>query len=178
MRLIKDDKAAFVRAVIDDIPTINYDDQVRSKMKAFGLSTLPPDLKDVAVKYPGYFETRCLYTPNGCPNVNVICHIDLPNYSSSWKEKYPEIWAELKEIGKLNEAQNDARKAMGEKLRAIIDGCSTLKVAKERLPEFEKYLPADRDGHGTTNLPVANVVADLMNLGWPKDAPLKGAACA
>lgn len=169
MRLTNDDKSAFVRAVIDDIPSINYDDQVRSKMKAWGFSTLPSDMKAVAEKYPDYFYSRMIYTPNGCPSVHVICQIDIPQYSKVWKEKYPEMWGELEDIGALNVAQNDARNAMRGKLEAIISRCSTLKVAKERLPEFEKYLPADRDGHGTTNLPVANVVADLINLGWPKD---------
>lgn len=55
-------------------------------------------------------------------------------------------------------------------VRSAIYGCSTLKQAKERLPEFEKYLPAERDGKYIPNLPaVANLVTEMMNAGWPKD---------
>ena len=43
------------------------------------------------------------------------------------------------------------------------------------LPEFEKYLPAERDVTGTVNLPVANVLAELTNLGWPKGEPYAAA---
>lgn len=178
MRLNKYDKEAFVKAVIDDIPSIDYNEQVRSKMKAFGLSTLPADLLPMAKKCPGYFGTTCLYTPDGCPNVNVICNVNLFGYSNEWKSKHPEMWAELVKIGKLNRQQNEARNAMRAKISAIIDGCGTLKTAKERLPGFEKYLPVDRESHGTTNLPVANIVADLTNLGWPKSDPLSTGAAA
>ena len=39
----------------------------------------------------------------------------------------------------------------------------------EAFPEFEKYLPSE--AQPTKNLPaLANVVADLSKLGWPKNA--------
>lgn len=64
----------------------------------------------------------------------------------------------------------DTCNALKAKLTAAIAACFTLKQAKERLPEFVKYLPTDRDSTGTSNLPaVANLVADLVQLGWPKD---------
>lgn len=93
MRLTKSDKEAFVRAVMDDVPMVDYDEHRHSAL---------------------------------------LCQ------------------------------------------RVFAETCSTLKTAKERLPEFEKYLPTERGTTGTINLPVANTVADLINAGWPKGAQ----ACA
>jgi hypothetical protein len=60
-------------------------------------------------------------------------------------------------------AVNDAQCA----LRGAIEACSTYKQLMTRLPEFEKYYP--KPDAPTANLPaLANVVADLSKLGWPK----------
>ena len=54
-------------------------------------------------------------------------------------------------------------------LKAAVEGCRTLGALKKAFPEFEKYLPTE--AQPTKNLPaLANVVADLSKLGWPKGA--------
>lgn len=59
----------------------------------------------------------------------------------------------------------DTRKAVEQNLRSAIDACKTRKQFIDRFPEFSKYAPAE-DGK-TSNLPaIANVVADLVKLGW------------
>lgn len=167
MRLTKTDKEAFVKAVMDDVPSVDYDEQVRSKMKAWGLESLPEDLRPLAKKYPDYFEARYVNTPSHCPSISIICN---PNWNwSGLKDQEPEKYAELTAISVEAKAQEETREAMRRKVTGLINGCSTLKTAKARLPEFEKYLPAERDGTGVVNLPVANVVTELMNLGWPKE---------
>jgi len=169
MRLTKSDKEAFVRSVMDDVPSVDYDEQVRSKMKAWGLESLPEDLRPLAKKYPDYFEARHVNTPSHCPSVSIICN---PNWNWSGfkgQEPEPEKYAELTAISVEAEAQEETREAIRRKMTGLINDCSTLKVALARLPEFEKYLPAERDGTGVVNLPVANVVTELMNLGWPKE---------
>jgi phosphoglycolate phosphatase-like HAD superfamily hydrolase len=58
---------------------------------------------------------------------------------------------------------SDARRS----LQGAIEACSTYKQLMTRLPEFEKYYP--KPDAPTANLPaLANVVADLSKLGWPK----------
>jgi hypothetical protein len=53
------------------------------------------------------------------------------------------------------------------KLSAIVNGCNTLAQLKKLLPEFISYFPSE--AAPTKNLPaVANMVADLSKLGWPK----------
>lgn len=166
MRLTKTDKEAFVRAVMDDVPKIDYDEQVRSLMAKWGREPLPEELRPMVKKYPQYFNDVHVYTPAYCPNVNAVCNPDWAY--NGFKDCEPEKYAELAGIGVLNHEQDEARQALERKVAALINPCSTLKMAKERLPEFEKYLPAERGGFGTVNLPVANTVADLMNAGWPK----------
>jgi len=61
------------------------------------------------------------------------------------------------------------RNALFSSIKGIAYGCSTLRQLKEALPELEKYMP--KEDAPTRNLPaVANVVADMVKLGW------KGAA--
>ena len=166
MRLTKIDKDAFVRAVMDDVPQVDYDEQVRSLMNQWGFEALPAELQTMAKKYPKYFDSRYIYTPANCTGVQVVAPPDWAY--RGFKEKEPEKYAQLVEIGQKAKEQTLARDALRSKVRGLIESCSTLKSARERLPEFEKYLPADRGGHGTTNLPVANTLADLVNAGWPK----------
>ena len=67
------------------------------------------------------------------------------------------------------ERQRQHRESLKEKISGVIAGCTTVKTAKARLPEFAKYLPEEVEK--TQNLPaIANLVADLTKLGWPKDA--------
>lgn len=88
----------------------------------------------------------------------------------------PAFVAEMRELKSAWDAQTASRNALESKLNAIIGGCTTLKQAMERLPEFVKYLPQERGGKVISTLPaIANVVADLTAAGWPKDKPLKAA---
>ena len=76
--------------------------------------------------------------------------------------------AAIEKICEPYKAEEDARWQVNQKLKGIIDGCTTLKQLKTLLPEFEKYMPTEEAP--TKNLPaVANMVADLTKLGWPKE---------
>jgi hypothetical protein len=54
-------------------------------------------------------------------------------------------------------------------LAAALGGVRTRKAFIEQFPEFEKYAPSET-GKGSLLPAIANVVADLSRLGWPKDA--------
>ena len=173
MRLTKSDKEAFVRAVMDDVPNVDYHEQVRSKLKAWGIESLPEEMRPLAKKYPDYFNAHYIGTPAYCPSVKTICD---PNWSwSGFQEREPAKYAELVALGELEGEQQKTRDALRRKITGLINECSTLKTAQQRLPEFVKYLPAERDVTGTVNLPVANVLAELTNLGWPKGEPYAAA---
>lgn len=171
MRLTKSDKEAFVRAVMDDVPEVDYQEQVRSKIMAWALSIMPDKVRAVYNEYPQYFETNLVNTPRGCWGVNV----PIAEYVGDLGKRAPELWAELVDLGTLCTEQCQARRTLESKVRGLIETCSTLKKAHELLPEFTKYLPADRDQKVVANLPVANTVTELMLAGWPKNQERKAA---
>lgn len=162
MNLNKYDREAFVRAVMDDVPSTDYVTQMRDLGTKTAVASLPPEVQVVLEKHPDYLERGSV----GMPGRNSL-YMVRPSYRIL-QDGYPEVWAELVELESKNREQAARREALEAKLKAIIEGCRTLKQAKERLPEFEKYLPAERGVTGTTNLPVANLVAELNAAGWPK----------
>ena len=75
--------------------------------------------------------------------------------------------ADVKEAMKPFVAKKKERDDAHAKLSAIVNGCTTLAQLKKLLPEFISYFPTEAEP--TKNLPaVANMVADLSKLGWPK----------
>lgn len=169
MRLNTYDREAFVRAVMDDVPTVDYQQQAKDYVYAVLAPRLPAKLKAV-------FDDKELRPSLDWKNWDLSC--DVQGLSSvRWCHPFKLTPAERKHldaIGEAAQAQSQSRSDLKVKVRATINSCTTLKQAKERLPEFEKYLPADRDGNGTASLPVvANLVADLTKAGWPKGKQVK-----
>lgn len=164
MRLTNMDRDAFITAVMDDVPKIDYQTQAE-KIAREGLDkSLPEDLLAVVKKYPQHFDTSTVRLPSPLNNIAVRGPY---NYSSL--EKLPKVEAELDKLAAKYQLQKEARRDLRTKIHGAIYGCTTLKAAQERLPEFVKYLPKDRDGTLTPNLPaVVNLVADLTKAGWPK----------
>lgn len=165
MNLTKSDKEAFINAVIADIPTVDYDEQIGKAARDYAISLLPKEIKDARKANPAvddYLDTQSVY----------ICGINVyvigPGRVRSEINKNKDLQERCQSLEQLSDAQQARVLEMSRSLRAVINTCRTLKQAKERLPEFEKYLPAERDKTGVTNLPVANVIADLTRLGWPK----------
>lgn len=169
MRLTKYDKEAFVKAVVDDIPTVDYN-EIASKKARDWLNTLIPEAILVLIKTHGanYFRSRHVSLPAHLADIQAFGPSDFES-GKFIQVKNPELWAELVELGQKKHEQEQAIDAMRRQARGVIESCHTLKSAKERLPEFEKYLPKERSGSGITTLPVANFVADLVQAGWPKD---------
>lgn len=168
MKLTNSDRDAFVAACIDDVPQINYNQLVTDKLMAWAKSIMPPAVRATYDLDPSWIEKNYVYVPGGLRNLY------LPTLTGGHviRDNYPELWAELGEIDAAHCSQADKLVDLRSKLASAITACSTLKQAKERLPEFEKYLPADRDGKFISTLPVANLVADLLAAGWPKDQPI------
>ena len=164
MNLNKYDKEAFVNAVINDIPQVDYAEQIRKLTVDAAISHLPAVLVD-AMKDPEVAEhIDKSYVYFG----NMGMHVPGSNmYTALNQDK--DFMEKMKPLEDAREAQAAQIEAMRASIAGMINGCKTLKQAKERLPEFEKYLPAERDGTGVGNLPVANVVADLTKMGWPKN---------
>lgn len=157
-RINKWDKQAIVKAIMDDVPAPDRKKR-RDELQAAIVKVMSP-------------EARKLY--KSCPSALRTYHVGDVTYDGcNWATR-DVIVGDVKEvvINELKEkylvedrAFNEARYA----LKGAIEACNTYKQLMTRLPEFEKYYPKP-DAKGT-NLPaLANVVADLSKLGWPKGA--------
>lgn len=163
MRLTKSDKDAFILAVVQDIPKIDYQEQVRALIYEDSIAQLPEKVQAIArdKTLSHYLETSS-YWRTSFGSIRVF----EPRGGSYNPTK--DVQAKL---DKLNELHNQQEKRLDDaraKLRGAIEPCTTLKIALERLPEFEKYLPKQQEK--SVYLPsIANLCADLATLGWPKD---------
>jgi len=159
MKLTNADRDAFVLAVMEDVPKIDYDELARNLILKTAADKLPKEVKAVW-KNP---ELRGF--------VHCGTYYNLPSPLSSLR--IPDVTFDRPE--KLEEYANAAKEqkasinSLRDKVRGLIYGCTTLKQATERLPEFVKYLPRDRDGSKLINLPMTtDVVSELTKAGWPK----------
>jgi len=164
MRLTKNMKTAFVRAVMDDVPQIDYYEQIRNAAKDGALSLMPPTVLHAYKKHPEFFETTGRHVGDAG-----YYYLPIPE-----KMKLPQtVFAEITRLYDLNAVQNLSRKDLKSKIEAAANACATLKALKDMLPEFEKYMPADEPAACRTLPVVQNVVADFVKAGWPKSAKKK-----
>ena len=158
MRLTKDDRSAFVRSVMNDVPRVDYEQQAKDRVQAEIYAQMPPKIQAIYddKNLRPYLETHGVWMFGTYARFAGI----LIGYNTK---------CDLSDLEALRDAQQNSIDAMAAKLSGVIGSCATLKTALERLPEFAKYLPEDRDSTGTENLPaIANLVSDLMAAGWPK----------
>ena len=169
MKLTKQDRELFVDAVMEDVPSIDYDNMAQLAVRDTLLAAAPKPVKELYKLHPSWLEGSNLRTPEGLNTIYTKLRVP-EDGSGMLASQYPALWGTLEEWGKLAKAQREERKALRIKLNAMIAGHNTLKSATDALPEFQKYLPRDRDVVKDRSVPaVANVVTDLMNAGWPKE---------
>ena len=159
MRLTISDKQAFVRAVLDDVPSIDYSAEFRVFALDASAKKLPKAIKAIHddPKLRGWLQCdKWANMPGSC------CRV----YDTDFEDdKYR---SKVEELSASNKAQNAQRSELHNKLTAAIASCTTLKQAQALLPEFAKYLPEDRESVTKCLPAVANLVADLSRAGWPK----------
>jgi hypothetical protein len=156
MRITKWDKAAIVKAIMADVPKIDKDKR-RKEMQEAVVKLMTPECRKVYKSMPDALRTyhvgNLLY--NGLSyNTREIVRGDVPEKA-------------LKALEAKYEAEDKVVRDAEYSLKGAIEACTTLKQLNDRLPEFKKYFPTEQKP--VANLPaLANVVADLTKLGWPK----------
>lgn len=168
MRLTQYDRDAFVRSAMEDVPQIDFDAKAQKLVLEHLTKVIPIDLQNAIVKYQLWFDTNTVLMPSSLQNFATRMIPDQRNYRNL--DHFPELLAKVTEIAQQKSEQDEKRRELERKLRGAIGACGSLKQATELLPEFVRYLPADRDGvKACRQMPViANLVSDLMNAGWPK----------
>lgn len=154
MNLTKLHKQAIVRAIMQDTPPLDRA-KWSEEIKAAIVKAMSP-------------EVRKLHKTN--PSALRIASVPYVNQYRHWSDEIPvgDVTKEqIKEIIAPYEAQYREQQDMENKLKAAFEGIRTLKQAETTFPEFKKYYPTE--AQPTKNLPaLANVVAGLSKLGWPK----------
>lgn len=156
MKLNKYTKQAIVRAIMNDVPKPDKTKR-HAAVQAAVVKAMSPECRKVYNKTPGALAT---------------CYLGDTTYDGlDWRTheiiKGDVSEAQIKAVLKPYEEEDEAHRKARAQLEAAVEGCSTLNALKKAFPEFEKYLPTE--AQPTKNLPaLANVVADLSKLGWPK----------
>jgi hypothetical protein len=156
MKLNKYDKQAIVKAIMQDVPKPDKNKR-RIAIQDAVVKAMSPAVRKVFKDCPGALRTY---------------HVGDLTYNGNWDSRTVVVGdvtdGMMDAILKPYKDADDDLYAAHNKLRNAIDSCTTRKSLMDRLPEFEKYFPSE-SAPLSKNLPaLANVVADLSKLGWPK----------
>lgn len=170
MRLTNTLRQAFVRAAMQDVPTIDYEAAIRKRAVELVYAALPKAAQQLWDDPKNQRLLKC--TSRSFGGVSVY----LPTYPGGADVGFDDnlyLRAEhiadpqLKRLVTDNKAQESQMKALKAKLEGAVAGYSTAKQLREAMPEFAKYLP--EEATRTSNLPaLANVLTDFVEAGWPK----------
>ncbi len=156
MRLTIYAKSAIIRAIMDDVPA---PDKVkrRTDLQDAVVKAMSPEARKLYNKTPKalrtYYVGDTIYDGHGWGTRDII--------AGDVEDKVVDA------LVKPYKTEDHDICATKRKLQSIVEGCSTLKQVQTLLPEFKQYMPTEAEP--TKNVPVvANMVADLSKLGWPK----------
>lgn len=161
-RLTNDMRDTFVRRVMDDVPQVDYEQQVRDAVNKAVMSALPKQVKTLYenAETSGYVNVEHVscqdpYMSFSLPvrnqaSLRAIVNDTVSPFQDGWRQ------------------QKKQRQDLTDKVRAVAYHCATVKALQDAFPEFAQYLPKD-ERDATRNIPMlANVVADFVKAGWPK----------
>lgn len=154
MKLTKYAKQAIVSRIMNDVPKPD-DAKIKADIQAAMVKAMSPDIRKLFKAKPTALKLERIsgYDVGAAWAFDVIV-ADLRDM-------------EVREVLKPFKAAQEERKRIREQIRYAIEVCTTLKQLTERLPEFKQYYHTE--AKPTVNLPaLANIVADLSKLGWPK----------
>ena len=165
MRLTNTIREAFVRSVMNDVPSIDYEEKIRNLVnkkvaaihKKASIQEIDKErLSASYIRIRGTEKNR--YRATSC----YVCGL------TENERKEIQSDSALNTLADLEYAQDETRNALRKKIDYAIKACSTRKQAVEALPEFEKYLP-EYGAKAVRSVPaIANVLSDFVKAGWPK----------
>lgn len=169
MQLTKYIREAFVRAAMQDVPKVDYSEQMRAVAQKIIFDSYPPMIQKLVKSNDPLLSWLKRNTISfGGNSYSIIVESDSYSHRAqiearvSSDEKYKELFSKETE-------QRTQFRALQTKLESIAEGCKTRKQLAEALPEFEQYLPAPVDKPMRSLPVIANVVSEFVKAGWPKD---------
>ena len=157
MQINKYVRQSIVRSIMNDVP---QPDKVkrRADLQAAVVKAMSPDVRKVYKTTPGALKTHYFG--------DLI--YDCLNWSSRELVVGDVPEDKLDELAQPYKDEDQAIAAARAKLEGAIGGCTTRKALMTNLPEFEAYFPSEEAPISKTLPALANMVADLSKLGWPK----------
>lgn len=178
MRLTNTLRKAFVRAVMDDVPSTDYQEQACDLMTRAAEQNLPEALKRAIALDPSirdWIESRFhhvgKYPLSGMFLLGTREALDQLGKDEALQQKLQTLSDALAE-------QNKCRNQLQEKIEGIAASCASRKQLLQALPEFEKYLPVETAASSRSVPALANLLADLTAAGWPKQGKASGSDAA
>lgn len=199
MQLNKDHKAQIVRAIMLDVPEVDYAEMIAEHVQAEAVKLMPPEVQalyerpetrrylhctNIQTQGAHFYSNRAIFWCRS-GDYATTSYQTLYLTKRHWNDAAGDLSKKLVDIVYPTvmdlctkaEAQAKDREAMGKKLHTMLAGIRTLKQAKTLLEaELHKYLPpeppkdpAQKAVQASTAL-VPYVVANLREMGWPKDA--------
>lgn len=151
MKITKYEKEAIIRAIMHDVPC-TPDSMLKTEIQKAFVAAMSAPIQKLYKTHPKALRTD---------------HVSSWDSGMGCRVEFIVGDADVKEAMKPFVAKKKERDDAHTKLSAIVNGCTTLAQLKKLLPEFISYFPSETVP--TKNLPaVANMVADLSKLGWPK----------
>ncbi len=170
MRLTNFIRETFVRAVMADVPEVDYDKKMNELSVKACFEALPPSIRAIAEdeNLSQWLNREYVYMLSS--DSNSISAFVPRNRSSRYyiSGVNPVISAEIEKLSVLKKKQRDDRCDLKNKLTGCANAASTRKRLVDMLPEFEKYLPVDNTQAAKSFPLVTNVVSDFVKAGWPK----------
>lgn len=161
MKLTKYQKEAIVRAIMQDVPEPAK--RTVEEIQAAFVKAMSKDCRTAYKKVPDALRVEHYW--GGSIGLEYGHHAFIVGD------------ADTRTVTEELQAAYNERKATENKLSHAIMSCTTLAALKKMFPEFIDYFPTEEQP--TKNLPaLANVVADLSKLGWPKDTAKKASNAA
>lgn len=161
MRLTKWMKEQFVKDVMAKLPKVDYTEQAHALVKKEAIEQLPPAIRAIYddVNLRDFLCTIYVRLPRYIDDINV--------YNSRY-EVSENTRKQLEELADKKRDQTEKRNVYQTHLQAIIDGCTNLKQAHERLPDFVDFLPTENSAPPIPNLPATKALAEQLRAeGWP-----------
>lgn len=167
IRITKEIREQFVQGVLKDTPDKSTEliNAIKDAMNAQIKKEIPKPVYEFwKAGYGSYLQTCAEYSD--------------PN---NWRER---VWYPYNSGGRISFEKNpgvikarkafeqyqESRKQLAVQLQGLIAGFTTVKAAREGLPEFAKYLPAeDSKPAYAVAVVAANVVSELNKAGWPDE---------
>jgi hypothetical protein len=151
MKLTKYEKEAIIRAIMHDVPC-TPDGMLKAEIQKVFVDSMSAPIQKLYKTHPKALRTD---------------HVASWDSGMSYRVEFIVGDADVSKAIEPFVSKKKARDDAHRKLAAIVNGCGTLAQLKKMLPEFISYFPTEAEP--TKNLPaVANMVADLSKLGWPK----------